>query len=122
MAALGHAERVGERAHLGLAEPGLEQRVDDSVLARGHEAWPPVAFVVGVRARGQRRVAALRGQRREGVVELALAVVATVGVVGAVARAGQLVGRDDLVRDADGLGHGARAGRARRSRARGRPP
>ena len=76
-----HAERAGERAHLGLADAGLEQRMDDAVLGRGAQAGPPVAVVVGVRAREQRRVAAPRGERRERVVELGLAVVAAVGAV-----------------------------------------
>ena len=74
------------------------------MLARGDQAGPPVALVVGVRARGEGREAALLRECGERVVELALAVVAAVGAVGAVAGTGQLVRGDDLVRDADRLG------------------
>ena len=53
-----NAELVRERAHLVLADPGLEQRMDDTVLARGPQARPPVSEVVGVRARQDGGVAA----------------------------------------------------------------
>ena len=100
----------------------LQQRVNDAVLGGRSQAGPPVAEVVGVRARQQRRVAALARERGERVVELGLAVVAAVAIVAAVALARELVRRDRLVGDADRRVRPRAHRRARPRQARGRPP
>src|SRR5262249_16793856 len=94
-------QRSGESAHLLLADARLEEWVPDTVLGRGGEPWAPVADIVGVRAREQRRKPAARSKCAQPLVELRLAVVAAVAAIGDVALSLQLVRRDHLVRDAD---------------------
>ena len=57
-------ERAGELPYLLLADPGLEQRMDDAVLLGRPQAGPPVAEIVGVGAGEQRLVAPPRGESR----------------------------------------------------------
>ena len=95
--------------------------MDDAVLGRRGEPRPPVADVVGVRARQDRCVAAARASAAEPVVELGLAVVAAIAVVRAVALARELVGGDRLVARSRRPRRRRVRRRARRSRARARP-
>ena len=79
-----------ELADVGFGQPRFVERTDDAELARRPTAGAVVAAIVGVVAIGHGLEPAGASQPREVGVQLVLAVVAPVGVVGAVLRAGEL--------------------------------
>ena len=76
-----------ELADVGFGEPRVIERADDAELARRPAARAVVAAIVGVVAVGHGLEPAGARQSRQVGVQLVLAVVAAVGVVGAVLRA-----------------------------------
>ena len=120
--ALGTRKLAGKLPDLVLPDAGFEQRMNDAVLRRRPQPGSPVADIVRIRSRQDRRIATTARESREATVELRLAVVAPIAIVRAVLLALQLGRRDRLVLDADGISHVAGSRRARPSQAQATLP
>ncbi len=122
----GEAELLRQGPDVLLGEAGQDERADDAPLLGGPAAGPVIGEVVDVGRVVDDVDPEGPGQLGDPVEELALAVVAAVGRIGREGRAGELVGLDEDLPDAELAGRRAgpsaspRACRSARRRSRRR--